>query len=170
MYDPTATFMYKGMMLSDIPNFAFTMGYSNASWTLKADLVSAHVCAILRRMEDKKYDLCCPRRGEGDGEDGEEDFFGLTSGYLLRAQDRLPKQVQRERKRERERERETQEREREVCTVFECVVCICSNENHSALVVTVQPSLLPHLSTTRSTIHVRGRSRGGWRRTISSIT
>jgi hypothetical protein len=126
VYDPTATFMYKGMMLSDVPNFAFTMGYSNASWTLKADLVSAHVCAILRRMENKKYDLCCPRRGESDGDDAEEDFFGLTSGYLLRAQDRLPKQVKRERKGEEERERETErdiETERHRCVLYSSASC-----------------------------------------------
>ena len=39
---------YKGMMLSGVPNFAFTIGYTNASWTLKADLVAEYVCRLLR--------------------------------------------------------------------------------------------------------------------------
>ena len=38
-YSGPRSLMYRGMMLSDVPNFAFSMGYSNASWTLKADLV-----------------------------------------------------------------------------------------------------------------------------------
>ena len=41
---------YKGMMLSDVPNFVFTIGYTNASWTLKADLVAEFTCRILTHM------------------------------------------------------------------------------------------------------------------------
>ena len=51
---------YKGMMLTGIPNFAFTVGYTNASWTLKADLVSAFVCRLLRYMDNRGYDVAVP--------------------------------------------------------------------------------------------------------------
>ena len=51
--------IYKGCMLSDLPNFAFTMGYSNASWTLKADLTSRWVCRLLRYLDAKDYSNAC---------------------------------------------------------------------------------------------------------------
>ena len=47
---------YKGMMLSGLPNMAFTIGYTNASWTLKADLVSEFVCRVLNYMDANGYD------------------------------------------------------------------------------------------------------------------
>ena len=50
------TMAYKGMMLSGVPNFAFTIGYTNASWTLKADLVSEFVCRLLGYMDSRGYD------------------------------------------------------------------------------------------------------------------
>ena len=51
---------YKGMMLSGVPNFAFTIGYTNASWTLKADLVAEYVCRLLARMDREGYRHCVP--------------------------------------------------------------------------------------------------------------
>jgi cation diffusion facilitator CzcD-associated flavoprotein CzcO len=49
--DPAATFNYKGMMFSDVPNLASSFGYTNASWTLKSDLTCAYVCRLLNHME-----------------------------------------------------------------------------------------------------------------------
>ena len=81
---------YKGMMLSEIPNFAFTLGYSNASWTLKADLTSEYVCRLLNHMSANGYSQCVPRaRGLAPSDDP---IVELTSGYVLRALDQLPKQ------------------------------------------------------------------------------
>ncbi|HZD33291.1 MAG TPA: NAD(P)/FAD-dependent oxidoreductase, partial [Candidatus Angelobacter sp.] len=45
--DPGHSFVYKGVMLSNVPNFAFCVGYTNASWTLRADLSSIFVCRVL---------------------------------------------------------------------------------------------------------------------------
>ena len=59
---PVATTMtYKGMMLSDVPNLAFALGYTNASWTLKADLISEYVCRLLNHMDEHGYRQCVPR-------------------------------------------------------------------------------------------------------------
>src|SRR5213076_1356360 len=54
------TMAYKGMMLSGVPNFAFTIGYTNASWTLKADLVSGYVVRLLRYLDAHRYDQAVP--------------------------------------------------------------------------------------------------------------
>ena len=63
--DLSQAFVYKGMMLGGIPNFAFTLGYTNASWTLKADLTAEYVCRLLRHMDAGGYDVCAPRAGTG---------------------------------------------------------------------------------------------------------
>jgi monooxygenase len=88
--DLTKAMTYKGMMLSEIPNFAFTLGYSNASWTLKADLTSEYVCRLLNHMDEHGYSRCVPRaRGLAPSE---EPVVTLKSGYVLRSLDLLPKQ------------------------------------------------------------------------------
>ena len=80
---------YKGMMLSDVPNLAFTLGYSNASWTLKVDLTSEYMCRLINHMDEHGYRQCVPRAGDSVQP---EPIIGLNSGYVLRALDRLPKQ------------------------------------------------------------------------------
>ena len=80
---------YKGMMLSDVPNFAFTIGYTNASWTLKADLVSEFVCRLMRHMDERGYRSVVPVRDETVEE---RPFMDLSSGYVQRALSHLPKQ------------------------------------------------------------------------------
>ncbi len=80
---------YKGMMFSDVPNFASVFGYTNASWTLKADLTSEFVCRLLDHMDAKGVQIAVPRR---DGEVKEEPWLSFTSGYVQRALDHLPKQ------------------------------------------------------------------------------
>jgi len=91
LYDAPSSFMYLGLMLSDVPNFAFLMGYANASWTLKVDVAAQYICRLLNHMELHGYSQCCPRRS-ADQVQLDEQFFGLTSGYLQRAQARMPKQ------------------------------------------------------------------------------
>ncbi len=81
---------YKGMMLCGVPNFAYTVGYTNASWTLKADLVARYVCRLLRHMEGRGYRVCTPRAP--DPTLPTEPLLDLTSGYVLRSIDELPRQ------------------------------------------------------------------------------
>lgn len=84
------TLGYRGMMLSDIPNFALAAGYTNASWTLKCDLTSKYVCRLLKHMDRYGYDYCVPRNH--DPELQRVDFLDLASGYVERAIDKFPKQ------------------------------------------------------------------------------
>lgn len=84
------TLAYKGMMLSDVPNLACAFGYTNASWTLKADLTSTHVCRLLNHMRRHGFTRVCPRRIEGDVE--ELPWLDLTSGYVQRGNALFPKQ------------------------------------------------------------------------------
>jgi len=92
--DVPGALTYKGMMLSDFPNFAFTLGYTNASWTLKADLTSEYVCRLLNHMDAGGYRICTPR--VGDAGVSEEPLLDFNSGYVLRALDHLPKQGSKE--------------------------------------------------------------------------
>jgi hypothetical protein len=91
--DPGRRLAYKAMMLSGVPNFAFTIGYTNASWTLKADLISAYVVRLLRHLDRTGARSAVPVRPP-DVE--EQPLMEFTSGYVVRALDRLPKQGGRE--------------------------------------------------------------------------
>ncbi len=87
------TLTYRALMLSDVPNFAFTIGYTNASWTLKADLVADFVCRLLRHMDETGVRrVVAPR----DPTVGTERLIDFSSGYILRALDALPQQGDRE--------------------------------------------------------------------------
>jgi cation diffusion facilitator CzcD-associated flavoprotein CzcO len=83
------TMAYKGMMLSGVPNFAFTIGYTNASWTLKADLVSEYVVRLLRHMDADGYDQCVP--ANDDPTVTERPLMDFQAGYVLRSIDEFPK-------------------------------------------------------------------------------
>jgi cation diffusion facilitator CzcD-associated flavoprotein CzcO len=88
--DTSQSVGYKGMMLSGIPNMAFTVGYTNASWTLKADLVARYVCRLLRHMDAHGYERCRPLAP--DPSLPRAPFLDLASGYVLRSLEQLPKQ------------------------------------------------------------------------------
>jgi monooxygenase len=81
---------YKGMMLCGVPNFAFALGYTNASWTLKVDLVASHVCRLLKKMAASNSRSCVPRAP--DPSLPTEPFLDLSSGYVQRSIAELPKQ------------------------------------------------------------------------------
>ncbi len=85
---------YKGMMLSGVPNLAYSVGYTNASWTLKADLTAEYVCRLLNHMQADGKRICVPE--VSDPSVTEEPLLDFTSGYVLRAVDRLPKQGSKE--------------------------------------------------------------------------
>jgi cation diffusion facilitator CzcD-associated flavoprotein CzcO len=88
--DAARTLNYKGTMFSGIPNFAVTIGYANASWTLKAELSSRYVCRLLNYMDRHKWRIAVPQFDD-ESVIGEP-MFTLTSGYIQRAIDQLPKQ------------------------------------------------------------------------------
>jgi monooxygenase len=88
--DVSKTVGYKGMMLSDVPNMALALGYTNASWTLKCDLVAEYVCRLINHMDEHGYRQCTPRAP--DPGLPLEPFIDLRSGYVLRSIDKLPKQ------------------------------------------------------------------------------
>ena len=81
---------YKGMMFSDVPNMAFTFGYTNASWTLKADLVAKYVCRLLNAMKKRGARIATPFND--DPTMAAEPFVDFSSGYIQRAAATLPKQ------------------------------------------------------------------------------
>jgi cyclohexanone monooxygenase len=86
---PSEAMAYKGMMLSDMPNSVMTFGYTNASWTLKADLTAAWVCRLLNYMDRKGQAIAVVRR---EADVAPEPFLSFTSGYVQRAASLLPKQ------------------------------------------------------------------------------
>ncbi|MEU1209510.1 NAD(P)/FAD-dependent oxidoreductase [Nocardia sp. NPDC005825] len=82
------TMAYKGMMLSGVPNLAFTIGYTNASWTLKADLVAEFVCRLLRHLDEHGYSQATPWP---DPAVTSTPLLDFQAGYVLRSMDRFPK-------------------------------------------------------------------------------
>ncbi|SFF26138.1 Predicted flavoprotein CzcO associated with the cation diffusion facilitator CzcD [Fontimonas thermophila] len=88
--DLSKTLTYKGMMCSGVPNMAFAIGYTNASWTLKCDLTSAYLCRLLNHMDRMGYRQCTPRNT--DPSVTELPLIDFSSGYVQRAIDRFPKQ------------------------------------------------------------------------------
>ena len=82
---------YKGMMYSGIPNLASAFGYTNASWTLKAELICEYVCRLLNHMGRRGYGQCMPRL-PADSQPQRMPMLDFTSGYVQRARDELPGQ------------------------------------------------------------------------------
>lgn len=87
--DLSRTMNYKGCMFSDMPNLASIFGYTNASWTLKADLACEYLCRVLNRMDARGARIVVPQR---DASVAEEPFLDFESGYVQRAINYLPKQ------------------------------------------------------------------------------
>ena len=88
--EPPKTMIYKGMMYSDVPNLASVFGYTNASWTLKADLVCEYVCRLLNHMDRTGARQATPRND--DPTLTEEPWVNFSSGYIQRALPHQPKQ------------------------------------------------------------------------------
>jgi cation diffusion facilitator CzcD-associated flavoprotein CzcO len=82
--------VYKGMMLSGVPNFAFVFGYTNASWTLKVGLVGEHFTRLLRHMDARGYGTVRPVAA--DPAMPSKAFTDFQSGYIVRAVDQFPRQ------------------------------------------------------------------------------
>jgi cation diffusion facilitator CzcD-associated flavoprotein CzcO len=86
---PSDLMIYKGMMLSGVPNLFIAFGYTNASWTLRSDLTARSVCRLLNRMKRDGHEVCAPRADPGAEP---RPVMELTSGYVRRAEATLPKQ------------------------------------------------------------------------------
>ena len=87
--EPAQSLTYRGMMFSDVPNLSYSFGYTNASWTLKADLTAGYLCRVLNHMAKTGVDIALPRRAPGVEE---LPFIDFSSGYVQRALAILPKQ------------------------------------------------------------------------------
>ncbi|MGI9578295.1 MAG: FAD-containing monooxygenase EthA, partial [Microthrixaceae bacterium] len=81
---------YKGMMIEGVPNLAFAVGYTNASWTLKCDLTCDAIARLLDEMRNRSITSATPQ-SEGAGVTAEP-LLGLSAGYVQRGVDRLPLQ------------------------------------------------------------------------------
>ena len=88
--EPNNTLSYKGLMVSDIPNMAISVGYTNASWTLKCDLTCDYVCRLLNHMDKHGYTTCTPSNKNPDAKT--DPYWNLTSGYVTRAAHLFPRQ------------------------------------------------------------------------------
>jgi len=86
---PNELLNYRGAMVSNIPNFTTVFGYTNASWTLRADLTSEYMCKVLNHLDRENY---VEARPVADGVEPESDFLDFSSGYVQRAVDRFPQQ------------------------------------------------------------------------------
>jgi monooxygenase len=88
--NPADTVAYKGMMLSGVPNFAFIVGYTNSSWTLKVGLLCEHFCLLLAHMDAHGYTICRPEIA--DPAMPTRPFLDFGAGYIRRVIDQLPRQ------------------------------------------------------------------------------
>jgi monooxygenase len=86
---PGDSYLHKGIMLSDIPNLGMWFGYTNASWTLKADLTSEYFCRLINHMRQHSRSVVVP---VAPANLDPEPFADFSSGYLARAHDLMPKQ------------------------------------------------------------------------------
>jgi monooxygenase len=82
--------VYKGVMLSGVPNLGIAVGYTNASWTLRADLSARWFTALLRHLRRRGLTMAVPRYDENPP--GTRPLIDLTSGYVRRAAGVLPRQ------------------------------------------------------------------------------
>jgi len=87
--DVRRTMAYKSMMLSGLPNLLYTIGYTNISWTLKADLVAEYACRLINHMDANGHRRAVPVR---DPSIGERPFMDFSPGYVMRSIDELPRQ------------------------------------------------------------------------------
>jgi monooxygenase len=87
--DVAQQFVWRGALLTGLPNFALCVGYTNASWTLRADLTHRLVCKILRHLDERGLGAVVPPEEEGLGE---RPLLDLSSGYVRRALPMLPRQ------------------------------------------------------------------------------
>ena len=89
--DTGKSFAYKGCMLSDVPNLVFVFGYTNSSWTLRADLILEYACRLINYLDEYELASATPRIGDAELEP--RPFADFSSGYFARAKHLLPQQT-----------------------------------------------------------------------------
>jgi cation diffusion facilitator CzcD-associated flavoprotein CzcO len=89
--DASKSLVYRGMMYSGVPNMAVATGYTNASWTLKCELIARYVCRLLAHMQARGLDTVVPV-ADANAMATTQPFVNLTSGYVQRAAAQLPRQ------------------------------------------------------------------------------
>ena len=90
--EPHDTFVYKGMMLSGVPNLAWCIGYTNNSWTLRSDLTSQYVCRLLNHLDRSGLSICVAEVDPVEYDAPPRPVVDLSSGYIQRAASILPRQ------------------------------------------------------------------------------
>jgi len=85
------TVLYRGALISGVPNWAMMLGYTKATWTLRVRNVSRLAADVIREMDRKGYDMAVPVVPDGTPT---QDLFDLSAGYMQRAKDNLPRQGQ----------------------------------------------------------------------------
>lgn len=83
---------YKGSMLQDIPNMGYVFGYTNAPWTLKADMTASFLCRLIKHMQQNKLNVVVPRAPAEELQNDETVLGSMQSGYIQRAASLLPRQ------------------------------------------------------------------------------
>lgn len=83
--------MYQGAMISDVPNFGIVIGYTNASWTLKVDLIADYLCRLFNHMDKNNYGVVIPQ-GDESAKSDDTMMGSLASGYVQRAAHLIPRQ------------------------------------------------------------------------------
>jgi len=91
---PNDTMTHRGIMLEGVPNFAYTFGYINSSWTLRADLVAEYVSRLLNHMRAHRYAVAVPENT--DASVTHKPLLEFTPGYIRRSMDQLPQQGSRD--------------------------------------------------------------------------
>ncbi len=91
-FKPKEHMTYKGVLVEGVPNAAIIIGYTNASWTLKADIASEYICRVINHMDKNGYGAVVPQAEGETPVENETVMGGLSSGYIQRAADNLPRQ------------------------------------------------------------------------------
>ncbi|KAF2097753.1 monooxygenase flavin-binding family protein-like protein [Rhizodiscina lignyota] len=92
MAEPGKKFLWRGVMLQDLPNASFIIGYTNASWTLGADATAQMATRILNHMRKNGYSSVVPRLSpDEEASMTAAPMMNLKSTYLERAKDLIPK-------------------------------------------------------------------------------
>lgn len=89
-FEPNKSMSYRGVMFENLPNMGMVFGYTNASWTLKADLISSYVCRLLKHMDDQGVRQVTPRNHNPAIK--RLPFINMQSGYIARVKDQIPQQ------------------------------------------------------------------------------
>lgn len=90
--EPQGVLTYKAVLVQDAPNLAAVFGYTNAPWTLKADLAAEYICRLINHMDKNGYSNVRPRATEDCAITEESVMDALNSGYVKRGAHNLPRQ------------------------------------------------------------------------------